>query len=118
MKDLSVLDALNYLKENPADFNLAQAIAAAFDDRLDELDGVMPKNAAQEDALEEEIDAVSELADLMLAVMEECKAYAKAVKTDSEADDSSVQDVLIELEDYLNAYDDNYKHLDKMQVEL
>ena len=68
--------------------------------------------------LEEEIDAISELADLMMAVQEECKAYAKAVKSNANSTDDSVQDILLELEDYLSAYDDNFKGLGKLQVEL
>lgn len=118
MRSLSILEALVYLKENPADLNLASGIAACFDDRLDELEGIVPRNIAQANALEEEIDAISEFADLMMAVQDECKAYARAVRVNANADDTNVQEVLQELEGYLNAYERSFQGLDKLSVEI
>lgn len=109
---MKILEAVEMLRENPASLFLVDAIVDCFDYRLDDLED---KN---DETLEDEIDAVSELADLMFAVKEECKVYAKAVKTDSEADDTDAQEIINELEDYLEAYEDNFGNLDKLTVEL
>lgn len=118
MKSLNILEALAYLKENAMDLGLAQAITDCINERLDNLEEIVPRDSAQADALENEIDALSEISDIMIVVLEECKTYSKSVKQNPNADDSKVQDVLAELNGYLDLYDDNFQCLEKLAVIL
>ncbi|MDO4178665.1 MAG: hypothetical protein Q4D21_05680 [Phascolarctobacterium sp.] len=103
----NILDALELFKNNPADVNLLSAMRDALDERIDELENIIPKNEDAADALDDEIDAVSEMADLLFALEEEVKTYAKALKVNSEADASKVQEIILELKNYLEEYEEN-----------
>lgn len=115
---MKVLEAIDLLKANPANTSLANAIADSFDDYLDVLEDINPADEKEADILDDKIDAVSELADVMLAYKEECKAYTKALKTNHEADYSKLEDIIFDLYGYLNEYAEKYSGLDNFQVNI